>query len=250
MLDKNNIPKHVAIIMDGNGRWAKMRRLMRSAGHRKGMKRIKEITRAANQLGIETLTLFAFSCENWQRPKKEVDMLMRAFSHFLDNDIKELNKDNLRFRVIGRSVSLSERLLFKIKKAQELTAKNTGMTLVLALNYGARQEIVDACRQIIELATKSPDWIKTLNERVFSQFLYTRNLPELDLLIRTGAELRLSNFLLWQASYAELYFTKIYWPDFKKEDLSEAIKDYQERHRRFGEISPERSEGRRRRIKE
>ena len=236
MLDKDNIPKHVAIIMDGNGRWARKHGLPRSAGHQRGIKRIKEIVKSASELGIKILTLFAFSTENWQRPKREVDMLMRAFLNFLEKDISELNKNNIRFRVIGRDKPLSEELLNKIGQAESLTSSNSGLTVVLALNYGGRTEIVDAAARLFESIQKGAYEISQVSEETFSRFLYAPDLPSPDLLIRTSGELRLSNFLLWQLAYTELYFTKIYWPDFTEDDLIKAIVEYQKRERRFGRV--------------
>jgi len=234
MIDKNSVPKHVAIIIDGNGRWARKRGLPRSAGHHVGIKRIKEILKAASGLGIKIITLFVFSTENWQRPKREVDMLMRAFSNFLDNEIDDLNKDNIRFRAIGRDKPLTADLLAKIRRAQELTASNSGLTVVLALNYGGRAEIVDAAARFVQSVQANTFSIRQLNEKTFSRFLYASDLPEPDLLIRTSGESRISNFLLWQLAYTELYFAKKYWPDFTRNDLIEAIADYQRRQRRFG----------------
>ncbi|MFH1577817.1 MAG: isoprenyl transferase [Candidatus Omnitrophota bacterium] len=236
MLDKNNIPNHVAIILDGNGRWAKQRRLPRTAGHQRGIKRIRETIEAASDLGINIITLFVFSTENWQRPKMEVNMLMHAFLNFLNNEIKELHKNNLRFRVIGRHDNLSEKLLTKINQAEKLTASNTGMTVVLALNYGGRAEIVDAAKKFARKVRAGDYQINQLNEKTFSDFLYAPNLPEPDLFIRTSGELRLSNFLIWQLAYSELYFIDKHWPDFNKHDLTAAIVQYQKRQRRFGSL--------------
>jgi undecaprenyl diphosphate synthase len=235
MLDKNNIPQHIAIIMDGNGRWAKERGRDRTYGHRQGVKVVREVTKAAAKLGVKALTLFAFSTENWQRPKREINLLMRYLDNFLEREVKELDKNNIRLLVIGRQDPLPRYLQEKIKKAQELTSKNSGLTLVLALNYGSRQEIVDAARKFAwEVASgKAP--ASSLNEENLGNYLYTAGLPDPDLLIRTSGEMRLSNFLLWQLSYAELYFPKKYWPDFGAGDLETAIiKGYQQRQRRFG----------------
>jgi undecaprenyl diphosphate synthase len=236
MLEKNTIPRHIAIIMDGNGRWAEERGLGRTAGHRQGIKRVKEIVTAASELGIKALTLFAFSTENWGRPRKEINVLMRYLDHYLDREINELDKNNVRFVVIGRSEPLPGRIQEKIRKAQDKTKDNTGLTLVLALNYGARQEIVDAVKKFVASLRHEETKLGDLDENKFSRYLYTADLPEPDLLIRTSGEMRLSNFLLWQLSYAELYFPKKYWPDFKREDLEEAISEYQRRERRFGDI--------------
>jgi undecaprenyl diphosphate synthase len=234
MLDKNNIPRHVAIIMDGNGRWAKEKGLPRTSGHREGIKRVKEIVRASRELGIRVITLFAFSAENWERPKREIGILMRFLDNFLRSEVKELDKNNIRLKVIGRDEPIPKYLQAKLKDAQEKTKGNTGLILVLALNYGSRQEIVDAAKKIARLAARDEAKIEKIDTKEFGSYLYTAQLPEPDLLIRTSGEMRISNFLLWQLSYAELYFTKKYWPDFKKADLEEAIEEYQKRERRFG----------------
>ena len=236
MQAKNNTLKHIAFIMDGNGRWAKERGLARSAGHRKGIQRVKEIIRTATKLGIEVVTFFAFSTENWGRPKKEVDMLMRYLGNFLDSEIKELQRNNMRFRVIGRKDPIPEYLQKKIQRAEEKTGKNTGLTVVLALNYGSRQEIVDAAKKFAVSVLEDSALLDKLDPKIFSRYFYTADLPDPDLLIRTSGEMRLSNFLLWQLSYAELYFSRKYWPDFKIEELKEAITDFQKRERRFGGV--------------
>lgn len=234
MLDKNNIPKHIAIIMDGNGRWAEKRGLSRTRGHREGIKRVKEVVKAAQELGVEVITFFAFSSENWSRPKKEIDVLMRYLNNFLVSEIKEMDKKNIRFLVIGRGEPLPPAIQKKIKEAQSKTEANSGLTVVLALNYGARQEIVDAARRFALDSINSKVEAKDLDEELFSQYLYTAELPDPDLLIRTSGQLRLSNFLLWQLSYAELYFPDKFWPDFGASDLREAVEQYQLRERRFG----------------
>ncbi len=236
MLDKNNIPSHVAIIMDGNGRWAKERGLPRTVGHREGIERIKGIVNAARELGVKAVTFFAFSTENWNRPKKEIDMLMRSLDKFLGRQIDELNKNNVRFKVIGKEKPLPEYILAKIEKAEHLTEDNTGLIMVLALNYGARQEIVDAAKKFTNYVLKGETSVDALDTEGFNRYLYTAGLPDPDLLIRTSGEMRISNFLLWQLSYAELYFTKKHWPDFKRCDFEKAIQEYQKRQRRFGAI--------------
>lgn len=237
MLDKNNIPKHVAIIMDGNGRWAKERRLPRILGHRAGIDRIKEIINAADELGIKVITFFAFSAENWARPKTEVAMLMHSLKNFLDRQIKELDKNNIKFIWIGRNEPLPYYLRVKIKEAQNRTKDNTGLKVVLALNYGARQEIIDAAKKFAASVAKGETDIEGLGIERFDRYLYTAGLPDPDLLIRTSGEMRISNFLLWQISYAELLFLKKYWPDFRAGDLKKAIEVYRVRERRFGGIS-------------
>jgi undecaprenyl diphosphate synthase len=236
MLDKNNIPKHVAIIMDGNGRWAKEKGFGRTIGHREGIKRVKEIVEAASELGIGVVTFFVFSAENWNRPKREVNMFMRYLGNFLDKEIAQLNKNNIRFRVIGRGEPVPEYILKKIRKAQQKTKNNKGLTMVLALNYGSRQEIVDAAKRFADSVLSGQAIVEGLDTDGFNRYLYTAGLPHPDLLIRTGGEMRLSNFLLWQLSYTELYFPKKYWPDFKRQDFQKAILEYQKRERRFGGI--------------
>jgi len=236
MMDKNNIPKHVAIIMDGNGRWAIQRGLARTVGHREGINRIKEIIKAADDLGVRVLTFFAFSAENWSRPKREVDMLMRSLNNFLERQIRELDKNNIKFRCIGRSEPIPGYLQAKIKEAEGKTKDNTGLIVVLALNYGGRQEILDAVKQFSLEFKEGMTNFENLTVENFSNYFYTKGLPDPDLLIRTSGEMRISNFLLWQLSYAELYFPKKYWPEFRREDLEKAIKVYQRRERRFGGI--------------
>lgn len=236
MFDKNNLPKHIAIVMDGNGRWAKEKGLPRSAGHQQGIERVKEIVNACADLGVKTVTFFVFSTENWNRPKKEVDMLMRYLNNFLEREIKKLDKNNIRFLVIGRDNPIPEYLQKKLRAAELKTKGNTGLTVVLALNYGARQEIVDGVKKFADAVVHGKADIKDLDIDEFSKYLYTAGLPDPDLLIRPSGELRISNFLLWQLSYAELYFPKKFWPDFKRRDLEEAIADYQTRERRFGGV--------------
>lgn len=237
MIERNNIPRHVAFIMDGNGRWAQEKGLHRFAGHRAGTDRVKEIIRASRDLNIGVVTFFAFSTENWARPKKEIDLLMRFLGNFLDREIKELHKNNIRFKVIGRKDPIPKLLQQKIDQAEQQTKDNTGLVVVLALNYGSRQEIVDAVKKTLDSIIKGESKLEDLNEERLSSYLYTSGLPDPDLLIRTSGEMRLSNFLLWQLSYAELYFVKKYWPDFGKPDLEKAIKAYQFRERRFGKIN-------------
>lgn len=234
MIDKDNIPKHVAIIMDGNGRWAKERGLARTVGHREGLKRIREIVKAAAEIGIKVLTIFCFSTENWTRPKQEVSMLMRALKNFLEKEVKELNKNKIRLKIIGGGNPLPQDIQDEIKEAQAKTKDNTGLVLMLALNYGARQEIIEAIKKFGRALLKGEVNLEELDSESFSQYLYTDGLPEPDLLIRTSGEMRISNFLLWQLSYAELLFVKKHWPDFKKEDLEGAIAEFQGRQRRFG----------------
>jgi undecaprenyl diphosphate synthase len=234
---QDKIPKHVAFIMDGNGRWAKERGLARTAGHRQGVQRVKEIIRGAGNLGIQIVTFFAFSTENWSRPKSEVNVLMRYLESFLGRQIKELHKNNMRFTVIGRSDPIPKYLQAMIKKAQEKTKGNTGLRVVLALNYGGRQEIVDAAKKFARDVLDKRIDLETLDAQEFSRYFYTADIIDPDLLIRTSNEMRISNFLLWQLSYSEFYFSGKCWPDFGIEELKEAIKEYQKRTRRFGGLS-------------
>jgi len=234
------LPKHIAFIMDGNGRWARERGLPRSAGHRAGIGRVKEIIRAASDAGIEVVTFFAFSTENWTRPRREIEVLMRYLETFLKRQIRDFDRHNMRLIVIGRSDPLPGRIQEKLTDAQARTAGNTGLTVVLALNYGSRQEIVDAVKKIFREAARGSVDPQALTEDDFSGYLYTAGLPDPDLLIRTSGEMRLSNFLLWQSSYTELFFSKKYWPDFGREDLADALRAYQKRERRFGGVSQER----------
>jgi undecaprenyl diphosphate synthase len=237
MIDISNIPKHVAIIMDGNGRWARERNLPRIFGHREGIKRVKEIVKVASGLGVKVVTFFAFSSENWSRPKKEIEALMRFLNNFLDKEIRELDKNNIRFLVIGKEDHLPQAIVSKIKQAQNQTEDNSGMTMALALNYGSRQEIIEAVKKACKAAKNGELNLEELSEEDFSRYLYTCGLPDPDLFIRTSGEMRISNFLLWQLSYAELYFAKKYWPDFKEDDFKRAIAEYQKRERRFGGIN-------------
>jgi len=236
MIDNKNIPQHVAIIMDGNGRWAKERNHARTFGHREGVLRVKEIVRVAGELGVKVITFFAFSSENWSRPKREVNILMRYLNNFLDREIDKLHKNNIRFRFIGRDEPLPKLVIAKIRKAEELTKNNTGVILVLALNYGSRQEIVDGVKKFSKEVQDGKVQLEDLDTETFGNYLYTAGLPDPDLLIRTSGEMRISNFLLWQLSYAEFYFPKVYWPDFHKKEFVEAIEEYQKRERRFGGV--------------
>jgi undecaprenyl diphosphate synthase len=234
MFDNPKIPKHVAFIMDGNGRWAKERGLARTTGHRQGAQRVKEIIRGAGNLGIQIVTFFAFSTENWSRPKREINVLMRYLDNFLGQEIKVLHKNNMCFTVIGRGDPIPRYLQATIKQAQEKTKGNTGLRVVLALNYGGRQEIVDAAKKFArEVLDKKAD-LESLDVQEFSRYFYTADIADPDLLIRTSNEMRISNFLLWQLSYSEFYFSGKCWPDFGVDDLKEAIKEYQKRKRRFG----------------
>jgi len=232
----NNIPAHVAIIMDGNGRWAEKRGLARSRGHREGVKRVEEIVDAASRMGVKTLTLFAFSTENWSRPKQEVSMLMRLLYNFLTGRADKLHGRNIRFRVVGKKDNLPRYLCDKLDNFQAKTAANTGMNVVLAFNYGSRQEIMDAARKYALDVLKRGAGAEELNEEKFGGYLYTAGIPDPDLLIRTSGEMRLSNFMLWQLSYSELYFSETFWPDFGVKEFEKAVKSYTRRQRRFGKI--------------
>ena len=233
-----NLPRHVAIIMDGNGRWAQQRRLPRIEGHRAGAESVRQIVRACGELGIGYLTLYAFSIENWNRPKAEVTALMRLLEFYLKREIPELNKNNVRLAAIGRIHELPQSAQRQLEKSIEALKNNTGLTLVLALSYGGRAEIVDAMRSIAcEIKTGGLD-VADIDEKAISRHLYTREIPDPDLLVRTSGEMRVSNFLLWQISYAEIHVTETLWPDFRKPQLLEALEDYSQRHRRFGRVSP------------
>jgi undecaprenyl diphosphate synthase len=229
-----SLPRHVAIIMDGNGRWAKQRHLPRVEGHRMGAESVRAVIRAAGELGIKYLTLYAFSVENWNRPKDEVDTLMKYLAHFLKAEVPELNRNNVQLEAIGQIHRLPEFVQKQFKKSQEALAKNNGLTLILALSYGGRTEIVEAVRDIGQKIKEGQLEPAEINESLFSQHLYTRHYPDPDLLIRTSGEMRISNFLLWQISYAELVVTPTLWPDFRKAQFFEALEEYTRRHRRFG----------------
>lgn len=229
-IDKTRIPVHIAVIMDGNGRWAKNRHLPRIFGHRAGINSVREIVRSCGELGVKALTLYAFSAENWTRPTTEVQALMRLLQDYIVRELPELQKNRVRLRAIGRLEALPAGARQKLSEAIEATAKNTGLALVLALNYGGRQEIVDACNRALQ------DGHQKIDEKILARYLYAPDCPEPDLLIRTSGEMRLSNFLLWESAYTELYVTKTLWPDFRKQHLYEAIVEYQQRERRFGGI--------------
>ena len=233
---KASLPQHVAIIMDGNGRWAKQRSLPRVEGHRQGAESARTIIRTSGELGIKYLTLYAFSAENWNRPKDEVDALMKYLIHYLKTETPELNKNNVRLEVIGQIYRLPENVQEPLKKSIATLSKNSGLTLVMALSYGSRIEIVDAVRRIAEKARDGKLEPAAITEEVISQHLWTRNIPDPDLLIRTSGEMRVSNFLLWQISYAELVITPTLWPDFRKPQFFAALEEYAQRHRRFGGV--------------
>ena len=236
-IKKYKIPKHVAIIMDGNGRWAKKQGKPRVFGHRRGVKTVQEIVEAAAKVGINTLTLYTFSTENWSRPKKEVDMLMGLLVKSLKEELKILIKNNIKLQTIGKIDKLPKRVVNELNEVIAKTKKNNRLTLNLALNYGAREEIVNAIKNISKKVVNKTISIEEINENIINNHLYTVTLPDVDFLIRTSGEKRISNFMLWQIAYAELYFTNVLWPDFKKEHFFQAIIEYQHRERRFGKTS-------------
>jgi undecaprenyl diphosphate synthase len=231
-IDLDRLPRHIAIIMDGNGRWAKRRRLPRIAGHRAGIRAVRQAVEACARLGVPYLTLYAFSIENWKRPHTEIKLLMGLLREYLKKEIGELNRQNIRLEVIGRIQELAKPVLHDLRNALDRTRQNTGLRLVLALNYGARAELVDAMQELLAEAKRNGSL--TIDEALLSAHLYTRGFPDPDLLIRTSGELRLSNFLLWQVAYAELWVTETLWPDFTQNDLFQAIVDFQKRERRYG----------------
>jgi undecaprenyl diphosphate synthase len=233
-LDSKSIPRHVAIIMDGNGRWAERRGLSRIEGHRAGLESVRAVVRAAHELGVRWLTLYAFSLENWNRPKHEVDELMRLLERYLELEIDEVHRNGIQVRAIGRIERLAASARARIEQAVARTRANREMTLVFAVSYGGRAEIVDAARRLLRDAESGKVDPERLDEKTFAAYLYDPELPDPDLLIRTGAESRVSNFLLWQIAYTEIYTTGAMWPEFRKEHLVEAIVDYQARERRFG----------------
>ncbi|MCC7418042.1 MAG: isoprenyl transferase [Acidobacteria bacterium] len=228
------LPAHIAVIMDGNGRWAAQRHLPRVEGHRAGIESVRAVVETSARLGIRVLTLYAFSVENWKRPAAEVGMLMTLLKRYLRLELDTLNRNNIRFAVIGRTDELAPDVLDELAAGQEATAQNTGMLFNIALNYGGRAEIVDAARRAIEAGVAPAE----LDERRFSEFLYTAGQPDPDLLIRTSGEMRVSNFLLWQIAYAEIWVTDTLWPDFRRRHLLEAVLAYQKRDRRYGGIKP------------
>ena len=228
------LPRHVAIIMDGNGRWAAGRGQPRIAGHRAGVEAVRAAVDTGARLGLGALTLYAFSTENWKRPRLEVDALMRMLRRYLRIELDEINKQNIRFQAIGRTEFLAENVRREIIRATEHTASNTGMVLNVALNYGGRTEIVDAARAAVKRLLKEGKGADDLTEEGIARELYTADLPELDLLVRTSGEMRISNFLLWQIAYSEIYVTETLWPDFRRVHLLEAVLDFQQRDRRFG----------------
>ena len=232
-----HIPDHIAIIMDGNGRWARERSLPRIAGHREGINSVREITRLCGEIGIKHLTLYTFSTENWQRPKAEVSALMTLLLKTINKEVKELHKNNVKFTVIGDLAMLPRSTRKGLQDGIELTQDNGGLNLCLALNYGSRQEMIDAIQSLASKVQSGEMEPEEINEAIFSDALYTKGIPDPDLLIRTSGECRLSNFLLWQSAYTEIFITDTYWPEFREEQLMGAIHVYQLRERRFGKVS-------------
>jgi undecaprenyl diphosphate synthase len=228
--DPEHIPRHVAIIMDGNGRWAKARGLPRSEGHRQGTENLRPVLRAAVEFGIEILTVYAFSTENWKRPRTEVRLLLSIMEMMIDRELQELHREGVQLRHIGELDGIPKALQKKIHQAKELTKDNSTLILNIAFNYGGRDEIVRAVQQIIREGTPA----EAVTEELISQHMYTRSLPDPDLIIRTSGEIRLSNFLVWQGTYSEFYFTPAYWPDFNREELLKALVEYSQRRRRYG----------------
>ncbi len=236
-INKENLPKHLAIIMDGNGRWAKQKGMLRAFGHENGTKAVRQTVETCAKLGIENLTLYAFSTENWNRPKLEVDTLMKLLISSLKGELKTLQNNNIRLNSIGNLENLPAGVRKELMDVIEKTKDNTRMTLTLALSYGSREELISAVRKISDKVKNNIISSTDIDESIINQHLYTQNLPDVDLVIRTSGEHRISNFLLWQIAYAEFYFTDVLWPDFRENDLYEAIISYQKRERRFGKTS-------------
>ena len=235
-IDRAKLPRHVAIIMDGNGRWAQERKWPRMKGHRAGIKTVRRILEASVSLGLEVLTLYTFSVENWKRPREEVKALMRLLKEYIRNESKTLIRKNVRFKPIGRYGELDPAIVEGLEHLVEKTAENTGLRLNAALNYGGRAEIVDACKRLMKAAVEGKVEPDALGEGDLAGHLYTAGLPDPDLLIRTGGEHRISNFLLWQVAYAEIWTTRTFWPDFSEKEYYGAILDFQKRHRRYGGV--------------
>ena len=237
MIDESNLPKHIAIIMDGNGRWAQLQGKNRLFGHRNGTEAVHKVVEAAARLKIEHLTLYAFSTENWNRPKMEVSTLMDLLIRALRKELKKMIKNNIQLRSIGDISKLPHEVEKELRETIQKTSQNSGLVLTLALNYGARQEITYATQQIAAKVKNNIISLENVDETIINEHLYTQNLPAVDLLIRTSGEQRISNFLLWQIAYAELYFSEVFWPDFNETHFEEAIISYQKRERRFGKTS-------------
>ncbi len=235
-LDLEKIPEHIAVIMDGNGRWARKRGLPRIAGHHAGMKTVKEITRAADEIGVKVLTLYAFSTENWKRPKDEVEYLMRLPQEYILTELEELIEQNVQVRMLGNQEQLPHYTVEAVMEAWDKTKSNTGLILNFALNYGSRDEMIQAIQGVARDVESGKMSIEEIKEDTFQRHLFTTGLPDPDLLIRTSGEIRLSNFMLWQLAYAELYFSEVYWPDFTRDEFYKAIVEYQRRNRRYGAL--------------
>jgi len=238
-LDLNKLPKHIALIMDGNGRWARRRGLPRTAGHNEGGKTLLKILNACNEIGIEAMTVYAFSTENWSRPEEEVKFLMDLPSRYIKNYLPKMNEANIKMNFIGFIDQLPKEMQEQINQAKEDTKDNTGMIFTIALNYGSQDEIIAATKLIVSECMEGTHSVDEITKEYFSSKLMTYGLPDVDLLIRTSGEIRISNYLLWQISYSELYFTKKLWPDFNELELKNAIIDYQNRHRRYGNVKGE-----------
>ncbi|MDO9274532.1 MAG: isoprenyl transferase [Lutibacter sp.] len=236
-INTDNLPNHIAIIMDGNGRWAEMKGKPRVFGHKNGVTSVKEVIEGCREIGVNYLTLYAFSTENWNRPKLEVKTLMALLVSSLRKELNTLVKNNIKLNTIGNIENLPEKAQAELAEVVEKTKNNTSLTLTLALSYGSREEIVNVIRNISKKVVNNQLTVEEINENIINNHLYTFSLPDVDLLIRTSGEKRISNFLLWQIAYAELYFTNTLWPDFRKENLFNAIVDYQQRERRFGKTS-------------
>ncbi|WP_194851395.1 isoprenyl transferase [Nonlabens antarcticus] len=237
LLDLNRLPQHIAVIMDGNGRWAKKQGLMRVRGHEKGTKAVRETVETCAELGVKFLTLYAFSTENWKRPKIEVDTLMKLLVSSLRKELPTLQKHSISLSAVGSLHLLPEKAQRELKEVVELTKNNKNMSLTLALSYGSREELTNAVKLIAEEVVKGDLELDDIQEATINNHLFTKDMPDVDLMIRTSGEHRISNFLLWQIAYAELYFTDVLWPDFRKEDMLAALKNYQDRERRFGKTS-------------
>ena len=236
-INSSKLPKHIAVIMDGNGRWAKQRGKLRVFGHKNGVRSVRSTIEASAELGVEVLTLYAFSTENWNRPKLEVDMLMALLVNSLKKELKELLKNNIRLQTIGNIDLLPKKVQKELNEVVDKTKNNTRLIVNVALSYSSKEEIVNAFKNISKKIVNNQLSIKEIDQNIINNHLYTRNLPNVDLVIRTSGEKRISNFMLWQIAYAELYFTDVFWPDFTKEEFYKAILDYQQRERRFGKTS-------------
>lgn len=235
-LKKNSLPEHIAIIMDGNGRWAARKKLPRSAGHNAGVEALREVVNTCLELGVKFLTVYSFSSENWQRPQDEVNFLLNLFLESLKNELEELHKRGVRVSLIGERKTIPPKVLEAFKNAEKKTSKNKKIFFNIAFNYGSRKEIISAVKNVCRAAKKNDIDIEKLDEKIFSEYLLTQGCPDPDLLIRTSGEYRVSNFLLWQIAYTEFYFTKTLWPDFKEKELLKAVYYYQKRNRRFGRL--------------